>query len=158
MNISGGLSVRGIKQYKDFLDRHAATHIPQTVLNSVSTINTATSVETTNTVSNFDTKIVTPGITYFQTEYARALDVNGHIKDVIISYDTMCSLSIGSKLVGLDHNPDDEKTITLPVKTLYDVTKKSFEVFHIKLKRFRNTPSISPFVKLEVYYDNSYSL
>ena len=42
-------------------------------------------------VSNFDTKIVTPSITYFQTEYACAVALNGKIQEVIVSYDTITS-------------------------------------------------------------------
>ena len=88
-----------------------------------------------NTVNNSDAKIVTPSVTFFQTEYAWTVNLNGKVQEVIISYDTMSSLSIGSTLSGLDHNPEIQKTVTLPIKTLYDVNKKSFNVLHIKLKR-----------------------
>ena len=70
----------------------------------------------------------------------------------------MSSLSIGSKLEGLDHNPEIQKTVTLPVKTLYDTNTKSFDVYHIKLKAIRAFPSAQPFKKLEVYHDDNYSL
>ena len=53
---------------------------------------------------------------------------------VIVSYDSMSSLSIGSKLQGLNFNPQETATPLLPIKTLYNVTEKTYNVYHLKLR------------------------
>ena len=139
----------GDAQYKAYLERQEAIYNPQTVLHSVNTINMSSEniAPNRNTVNYSDAKIVTPSITFFQTEYARAVNLNGKVQEVIISYNTMSSLSIGSKLSGLDHKPEIQKTVTLPIKTLYYVNRKSFDVLHIKLKRHKAIPFLKPHEK-----------
>ena len=68
--------------------------------------------------------VATPGVAFFLTKYIQAIDINGNNRTVIVSYDSMSSLSVGSRLEGLDHNPTTTKTPPLPIKTLYSSTEK----------------------------------
>ena len=104
-----------------------------------------------------DAILATPGIAFFQTEYASAKNQEGNLVTVVVSYDSMSSLSVGSKLEVLNHNPNQMTTPPLPIKTLYSVTEKSYEVYHLKLRNLVNKgKQINE--TIEIYNDNSYNL
>ena len=99
--------------------------------------------------------LATPGAVYFQTEYTQAVNIEGNLVTVILSYDSMSSLSIWSKLQGLNFNPHETTTPPLPIKTLYNVTKEGYNVYHLKLKS--SVIDFHNYKVLEEYFDDTYN-
>ena len=88
-----------------------------------------------------------PGAAYFFTEYVQAYNVEGNPITIILSYDLMSSLSIGSKLQDLNFNHQKMKTASLPIKTLYNVTEKSYDIYHLKfIHDIKNQPRNQQFL------------
>ena len=118
-------SVCGVEQHEKWLEQKMACEVKaENLQQQDSSIVAIGPAQTNNNTGCTDSNaiIANPGAAFFQTEYASAISQEGNLVPVVISYDSMSSLSVGSKLEGLNHNPKQITTPPLPIKTLYSVT------------------------------------
>ena len=99
---------------------------------------------------------VTPGAVFFLSEIVQAKNRDRQWIPVIVSYDTLSTLSLGSNLEDLNLNTEEMITTDLLIKTLYNTTKKVYEVCQMEFKQEGNGPKI--YGHANIYKEEKYRL